>query len=421
MWAWASYDFANSAFATSVLTVVFSVYFARVVVAEPGVRLFGMTVPGESLWAYLVSATMAATLIVAPAWGARADRMGTKRRALALCALAGASATMLLFFATPGRVAYAAALAFLAIFAYEMALVFYNAFLNDIGPEGMRGRLSGIGFALGYVGGGLCLALNLAMLSHPAAFGLATVDGTLPARASVLIAGAWWLVFSLPAFLLLRDRPPVARAAGPNPGTFQGLADAIREARRRPDLGRFLLAYLIYDDGVQTVLLMASIFGAKALGMSAAQIAACYLMIQFVAFIGALLAGRFADAVGHKKVVAATLAVFLAAVVWGAFIRTPGEFWVLGVVVGLVMGGVQAASRSLYSLLIPAEKAGELFALFSVVGKAASLAGPFVFGLAAQFLGLRPAVAVIGVFFVAGGALLFSVDERRGREAARLP
>jgi UMF1 family MFS transporter len=148
--------------------------------------------------------------------------------------------------------------------------------------------------------------------------------------------------------------------------------------------------------------------------MSSAAIAACYLMIQFVAFAGALVAGRLADRAGHKPVIVTTLILFLVSVVWGAVMRRSVEFWVLGAVVGLIMGGNQAASRSLYSLLIPEEKATELFALFSVVGKASSLGGPFVFGLTAQFLGLRPAVAVIGLFFLVGGAVLLPLDEARG-------
>ncbi len=420
MWAWASYDFANSAFATSVLTVVFNVYFARAVVPAEGVRLFGILIPGESLWGYLISATMAATLLLAPPAGAYADRTSRKRPLLVITAVLGALATLMLFFATPGRVLFSSAWAFIAILGFEMSLVFYNAFLNDLGTEDERGFLSGLGFAVGYIGGGLCLALNIWMLSNHALFHLDGADTSLAPRACVLVAGAWWLLFSIPMMLWVKDKPAVQHAAAKARGTLRVLKDAVAQARRRPDLGRFLVAYLIFNDGVQTVLLMASIFGAKELGMSAAAIAACYLMIQFVAFVGAMVAGRLADTLGHKKIVGFTVAMFLVAVIWGAVMRHQGEFWALGVLVGLVMGGNQAASRSLYSLLIPEEKAGELFALFSVVGKASSLGGPFVFGLTSQFWGLRPAVAVIGVFFIIGGWILYPVNEARGRAAARL-
>ena len=316
-----------------------------------------------------------------------------------------------------GVALFSSLVSLIAILGFEMSLVFYNAFLNDLSAEDERGTVSGLGFALGYVGGGLCLGLNLIMLARPQLFHLANGDGTLPVRASVFLAGAWWLAFSVPAFVLLKDNPARPHAtAAPHP--FSQLRQTILDLRGRRDMAWFLASYLIFNDGIQTILLMASIFGAKALGMSASALAGCFLVIQFVAFIGALIAGKVADAFNHKIVVVVTLAAFFGVSVWGAMIQQTWEFWILGVVVGLVMGGAQAASRSLFSLLVPAEKSGEFYGLFSVVGKAASLMGPFVFGLASQAYGIRAAVVVVSVFFLVGGAMLLMVDEKRGRAAA---
>ncbi len=424
VFAWASYDFANHAFATSVLSVIFNVYFVRSLVPAAGAHLWGLTIPGESLWGYLISAVMAVVLVLSPALGALSDRYSLKRDSMAVTAALGIAATLSLFFARPGHLMFACVMAFVANLGYQMSLVFYNAFMNELGTDETKGRVSGLGFAFGYVGGGLCLALNLAMLSRPALFHLVSDDPTLPVRASILVAAVWWLLFSLPCLIGVKDAaPPVERL---RPSAFVRasteallqLRHTIRDTLARPDLARFLISFLIFNDGIQTVLLMASVFGAKALGMAPGELAACYLLIQFVAFIGAMIAGTAADRAGHKGVILVTLVVFLICVILAALTRRSAQFWVLGVFIGLVMGGAQAASRSLYSLLVPAHKAGEFFALFSIVGKAASLIGPLVFGLAAQFMGIRWAVAMIGLFFITGGAILVTVDETRGRARA---
>jgi UMF1 family MFS transporter len=182
-----------------------------------------------------------------------------------------------------------------------------------------------------------------------------------------------------------------------------------------PQLKRFLVSYLIFNDGIQTIILMASIFGAKELGMSSTQLALVYLMVQFVAFLGAMVFGRLADAWSHKNVLLTTLAVYTGLIVWAVVMTSAREFWAMAVVVGIVLGGSQAAARSLYAVMIPPERAGEFFALYAVVGKAAALIGPAVFGLASQLGGVRAGIASLLVFFVLGGLFLFSVDETRGR------
>ena len=401
VYAWAMYDFANSAFATVVLSVIFNVYFARVVVPPEGVRWAGMTIPGESLWGYLISLVMLLVLVLSPLLGALADKRSLKRAFLVFWATVGALSTVGLASAAPGRVAPTAVLLLLAALGFEMSLVFYNAFLKDVSDDSNAGRVSGLGFALGYIGGGLCLALNMAL-----------INGTDPARGvrmGMIAVGLWWLVFALPSFIWLRDRPV---ASAPMGNVIESLKDTLKAVRKIPSMGRFLLAYVIYEDGIQTVIVMASIFGAKELGMTTGQLALCFLFIQFVAFIGAMACGRLADAWGHKRVILLTLFLYMGAISWAVVMKTPAEFWGLGAIVGIVLGGSQAASRSFFARLVPIEKSSEFFALFSIVGKAAAFMGPLVFGIAAQFWGLRAGVASLLVFFVVGGSVLLPVREK---------
>lgn len=425
MVGWALYDAANSAYATSVMSVIFGVYFVQVLVPAGGAAFFGFSIPGESLWSYLISSVMAVVIVLSPSLGALADHKALKRPFLMFWAVLGILATMALFGATPGRLLFSCVTFFLATAGYEMSLVFYNAFLTDVSDEATSGRVSGLGFAVGYVGGGLCLALNMVMIAKPDFFGLASADDTLPVRAGILVVGLWWLVFSLPMFAWVKDRAPVTMshlaAREVLTGYFRQFRRTWGDLRQRPELRRFTLSYFLYNDGIQTVILMASIFGAKELGMSTAQLGLCYLVIQFVAFVGAMAMGRAADAWSHKNVVLVTLIVFCGVSLWALVINSSREFWILGIILGVVLGGSQAASRSLFSILIPARQAGEFFAIFSIVGKAGSLMGPLLFGAVSHVGGLRAGVFSLVVFFIAGGVFLLRVDEARGRAEALAP
>lgn len=396
---WAFYDFANSAFATSVLSVIFSVYFTKVLVPPEGVHFLGFMIPGESLWSYLISAVMFVVIFMAPLIGSIADQKGFKRRFLIISCLAGSLATMTLVSSTPERLPMICVMIFVATLGFEMSLVFYNAFLKDIADETTAGRASGFGFALGYVGGGLCLFLNMLMIKN---------DPQLGVRNSMLLVGAWWLLFSLPTFFWVKDLPPA-----PSSLPVIHPMETLRWIWKRPALKRFLVAYLIFEDGIQTVLLMASIFGAKALGMNASELVLCFLMIQFVAFVGAMACGRLADTWGHKQVLMTAIIIYGLVVVWAIFLTSTFQFWMLGVIVGLVMGGSQAAARSMYALMIPQERASEFFSLYSIVGKAAAFMGPLVFGVVTQFYGLRAGVGSLAIFFIVGGSVLYTVRDSK--------
>lgn len=410
VWSWALYDWANSAYTTSIQTVLFSVYFVKTLIPPGGWSLAGHWVNGTSLWGYLNSAVMLVVILVSPGLGARADRNSSKHRHLTFWILLGSLFTMMLVGATPRHVGLAVATVFIASLAYELSLVFYNAFLKEICDDRESGSVSGVGFALGYIGGGLCLALNMLMIAKPQLFHLATDDPTLPARACFFTVGVWWLLFSVPVIFWVKDRP---RASASGSLAFFQLFGSLRQAFSDKSVGRFLLSFLIYNDGIQTVILMAAVFGAQALGMGTVQLGLCYLMIQFVAFFGATICGAWADRWSHKNVILVTLVIYVGVVIWGVAMKSSVEFWILGFIIGLILGGSQAASRSFFSNLITDDRSGEMFALFSVVGKASSFFGPLLFGVVNQVWGLRPAVGSLLIFFVAGGAVLFSVKESR--------
>jgi UMF1 family MFS transporter len=414
VWGWAMYDFANSAFATTILAVVFNVYFARRVVPPEGVLLFGRAVTGTALWGYVVSASMAVVLLLTPVLGAAADRAGRRKFFLGLFWAAGCAGSAGLFFAGPGRVWEASILFMLANVGFAGGLAFYNAMLSSLADEESLGRVSGFGWAVGYAGGGLCLLLNLFMIRSPAAFGIPASDD-LPVRACFLTVGIWWFLFSLPLFLWVPEAPP---DGPPERGSlfrlgWRRLAETGKDLGRYRNLLSFLAAYLVYNDGIETVILMASLVGAQLLGMGQDELVLCFLMIQGVALAGSLAFGWLSDRAGHRAALLAALAAFGAAVLWAALcMDTVREFWMLGVVVGLVLGGSQAASRALMALLTPRAKSAEFFSFFGAVGKLTAVVGPLVFGAAAQAWGVRVGMLALLPFFAAGGLLLLRVRER---------
>lgn len=405
------YDFANSAFATTMLSVVFNVYFVQRVVPPEGVFIFGRQVPGAALWGYIASLSMLVTFMFTPFLGTLADQAGKKKFFLVLHWLPGCLACAALAGARPGRVWFAAAFFAVANIGFAGANIFYNAFLPQLGPQRTLGRVSGLGWALGYVGGGLCLALNLWMIRQPAFFGLPAGDAAV--RATFFSVGVWWFVFALPFLLWVKEVPSSVPGSWTRKAMDAGLGlwHTLRHLGQYRNLMRYLLAYLPFNEGINTIILMASIFGAQALGMAQDQLILCFLMIQAVAFFGSLLFGWLADRINHKRTLYVTLAIYVFVLLWGYALETVREFWLLSFVVGLVLGGSQSASRSLTALLVPPEKSAEFFSFFGLAGKLTNVAGPLVFALSSQLWGLRAGVLSLLVFFLLGGILLWFVEE----------
>jgi UMF1 family MFS transporter len=421
--SWALYDFANSAFATSVLGVVFQVYYTTAVVGPGGYQIGGLNVPAMSLWGYGVALAMVVVGLAAPALGAIADFTARKKAFLRVFWLVSCLFTGLLFFVTPGRVLLGLFLLMVAMIGFSGGNAFYNAFLPELADPKTMGRVSGLGQSLGYVGGGLCLLLNLWMIRSPGWFGLADVNH-LPVRVCMVVVAAWFLLFGLPMLLFVRERSqPRALPEGKGclAAGYGQVLHTLRNVRRYPELTRFLVAFLFFIEGVETIIVMGAAFGANVLGMPQEELVRCFLLIQAVAIFGSLLFGVLADRWSNKAAIMASLVVWIALVASAYFIQTPGQYWALGVGIGAVLGGTQACSRSLIAVLAPERQRAEIFGFFAMSGKAASAIGPLVTAVVTQLFGERTGVLSVVVFFIIGLAILWPVDESKGiREAENM-
>jgi UMF1 family MFS transporter len=419
--AWATYDWANSAVWTTVITAVFPVYFYRVAGAglEGGVA--------TARFAIATTVGMVATAILTPLLSVAADAWGTRKKFLAAFLAAGALATGCLFFVGRGDWLLALALFVLVEIGLSGSGVFYDALLPHVARPRQVDRLSTTGYALGYLGGGLLLALNLAWILRPGWFWLDRGAGTndaadsLPARVALLSAAMWWVGFSIPLFLRVPEPPP-AGGIDPRSRTFSGAATRLRgilaDLRRYPQALRMLIAFLIYSDGIGTIIRMAAIYGTE-VGVSQGTLIGSILLVQFVGIPFALLFGRLAGKMGTKPAITIGLAGYVGVAVFAYFIRTGTQFVVLALAVAAVQGGTQALSRSLFASLIPRDRSSEFFSFFGLSEKLAGFVGPGVFAAAIALTGSsRSAIVSVVLFFLVGGWLLIGVDVGRGRSEA---
>jgi UMF1 family MFS transporter len=422
IFGWCMYDWANSAFATTILAAVLPIYFVSIV-PERGVdiTILGFTFHtfATPLWSYSVTIAMVIVALSAPILGAIADSSQSKRLFLICFTYLGALFTALLV--TVGYGAYLRAMLFfiIALIGFAAGNVFYDAFLPEIAPEGEREYVSGKGFAYGYLGGGALLVINLLMIQRHGWFGIP--DMAWGSRLSFLTVGVWWGVFAIPTFRLVRDqqvkggtRPRYIRQG------FKTLAETLRKMRHFKELVKFLVSFLIYNDGIQTVIVMAVIFGKEELGFGVSTLIGCLLMVQIIGFPSSLFMGRLAQQIGEKQTISICLVVYCFIVIYGYFITKPVEFWVLGFLVGLVQGGSQAISRSLYSSLLPVRHSAEFFGFFAIASRFASIFGPLVFGLVANITGsVRHSILALIAFFIIGFIILMAVDVEQGKRAAK--
>ena len=432
--AWYFYDWANSAYVTTTGTVLFGPYLTAVAetaaCGAPGtpedpctgrVSLLGLPIAAGSVAPYAVTMSTILSVLLLPVVGALADRTPRKRHMMAGFAWVGAGAAAAMFFVTGADWGLGVLLLIVASACLGASLVVYDAILCQVAAESERDRVSSRGWALGYLGGGLLLAANLALVTL-LPFGLDTGDSV---RISLLSAGLWWAAWTFVPFRGLRDRPPEAVARVDGGGflrdAFGQLAHTLRHARAYPQTLLFLLAYVFYNDGIQTVIYAASIYGNRQLGLAESTLIAAILLVQFVAFLGALLLGRLAGRYGARRVILGALVMWTLVVGAGYFLpaRQVLPFLLLAVGIGLVLGGSQALSRSLYSLLVPRGKEAEYFSLYQAAERGTSWFGTLLFGLVFQLTGsYRNAVVALVAFFVVGFVLLLRVDVRRGIEAA---
>jgi len=431
--AWNWYDWANSAFYTTILTVLFGPYMITVAGRAAGcgdspddtctrtVSVFGLHLAAGSLPSYLTSFATIASALLLPLVGAFVDRTSRKRWQMGTCAWAGAFAASMLFFMHGDHWRLGAVAVVVSSILGGCSLVSYYAILVDISTEEERDGASSRGWAFGYLGGGLLLGINLAMVEGHAALGLSE---ELAVRLSLLSAAVWWAFFTVIPVRRLRDHP--ARSVVPEEGglwqrSFGQLATTLRQMRAYPMTVTFLLAYLFYNDGIQTVIASASVYGSKQLHFSQGILIAAILMIQFVAFGGAIFFGRWAQRYGAYRCLLYGTFAWMVIVVLAMFLpeRNVALFLAIGVAIALVMGGTQALSRSFFSLLIPRGREGEYFALYNAAERGTSWFGTLLFGVVFQVTGsYRPAIVSLIVFFVLGAFFLLRLDPRRGIEEA---
>jgi UMF1 family MFS transporter len=406
--AWCFYDWANSSFPTVIVTFVFAAYFTKAVAADP--------IKGTAQWGYALSISALFVALLGPVLGAAADHEGRRKPWLAAFTALAVAATALLWFIEPGPASALAALVLVGVanFAFEMGTVFYNAMLADLAPAGKLGRLSGWGWGLGYAGGLAALAIVLAGLVEPAVpwFGL-TRQGSENIRAAAPLVAVWFAVFSLPLFLFTPDGG--ASGLSPAASVRRGLAALIRTLRRirnYRNIARFLLARMIYIDGLNTLFAFGGIYAAGAFGMDYGELIIFGIAMNVTAGLGAAAFAWVDDIIGSKRTI--IIAVAGLAVLGGGLLVVEGKtlFWVFALPLGLFIGPAQAASRSLMARLAPAEMRTEMFGLFALSGKATAFLGPALLAFVTEtFNSQRAGMAVILVFFAVGLALFLPVAE----------
>lgn len=412
--AWCLYDWANSAFATSVVSAILPVYFANVAAHSMAKH------EATALWGYASAAALAITAVISPIAGALADQTRRRKPILLVCVLAGAAGTLTLALA-PNEAWWGLLAAFgVAFIAFATGNVLYDSLLPSVANEHEMHAVSSRGFAWGYLGGGVLLALHLALILMPHRFGLA--DAGMATRVAFASVAVWWLAFAIPLF---RDVPePQAAAAGVPArellrATFAQLLRTIAHLRQRRDLFAFLVAFWLYSDGIGTIIKMATIYGAE-VGIGQKDLIGALLMVQILAAPAAILFGRMAGPLGPKRAVMIGIAGYGGISVFAFFLSTPTHFWILAGMVAMFQGGTQAISRSMFASLVPRSQTGELFGFYSVSEKLAGVVGPILFGVVTQLTGGgRMATLTLLPLFIGGAWMLSRVDLERGRREAQ--
>jgi MFS transporter, UMF1 family len=400
VFSWALFDFANTAFYVLILTVGYPLYFKEIIANG--------SEQGDLLWGASISISMLLVAFFSPLLGAVADYGTGKKRFLGIFTGLCICATSLLFFLHEGFILAGMALLILANIGFEAGLVFYDAFLPEISTERSYGRVSGYGYALGYMGSLITLAVAFPLYVH--GFG---TDNLFNIRLSFLIAALFFLIFSIPLFLFLPDKQRTTSLKFDFIKiAFTRLQTTYRQFPQYRNIARFLIAYFIYIDGVNTIIVFSSIFARQTLKMDMGEIVIFFAAVQTSAIAGSLFFGIVADHIGHKQTLSVTLLLWLGIVAIAYFVQDKWMFYLIGILAGIAMGSSQSISRSLMSELTPQEKKTEFFGFYSFFGKASAILGPFVFGVISVYFSQRFAILSIGFFLLAGLLLLQRVEER---------
>ena len=415
------YDWAVSAFTTTVITVFIGPYLTTIAenaASELGGKflyILGVPIHYGSFFPYIVSLSVIFQVILLPLIGAWTDQSGKKTLILSLLTYIGAASTLLMYFLEGTNYLLGGILVIVANVVFGGAMVVYNSFLNDIAESSERDEVSSKGYAYGYLGGGILLAINLAIFSQAESLG---ISSGMAVRICLASAGLWWGGFAIVTLIGLKDvkTQPVKHAGAKSLNVISGFIKTAKESAAYPMTLLFLLAYIFYNDGVQAVIVVSSQFGQEAVGLDIGTLTSVILMVQFVAYFGAIIFGKLAKRFTTKKAVIASVMIWLLLVFYAyALLDTALEFWILGAAIGLVLGGTQALSRSMYSLLIPSGKDAEYFSLYELSERGTSWIGPLIFGLSLQITdSYKIAIFSLGILFLLGLILLFFIDVKKG-------
>lgn len=411
VFGWAMYDWANSAFATTIMAAVLPIFYTDVAASN----LSNQT--ATSYWAFTQSFSMILIALLAPILGATADYSRSKKKFLTFFVFLGAISTSLLYFTSQGDYLLVSFLFMLGMIGFSGANVFYDAFLPEIVPLKDMDYVSSKGYSFGYLGGGLLLLINLMMILKPELFHIS--GGEMASRISFVTVGVWWLVFSIPFFRYVHEDKTGAQKSHSKKGYVTiGLSRVIttfKEIRQYKQLLKFLLAFWLYNDGVSTIIKMATIYG-REIGIDKNDLIAALLITQFVAFPFALIFGKLANKIGSKTALYVALWIYVGIVILGFFMKTATHFYALAVLVGFVQGGAQALSRSIFSSMVPKAKTAEFFGFYSISSKFAAILGPALFGIVGLLTGSsRYGIISLILFFLVGIWLLSKVDIEKGR------
>jgi UMF1 family MFS transporter len=412
---WCFYDVADSAFTTVIITAFYAPYFAKIVVGDQG--------RGDFYWGQMATWSEVSVALIAPMLGAIADYSGLRKRFLGFCALTIIIFTSALYFIGPGMIWSGLLLLILANIGFAGGGVFIDSFLPGISDETNAGRISGVKWALGYLSGlvatVLCVGLASNIVYNPTAEQLAR------ARLIPVVVAVYYAIAVIPTFLFLRDRSrPQPLPPGENYLTagFKRLRRTLAHIRRYKDLFRLLIAFLVYNDGVVTVIYFAALYASGTLNFTVDEFGYILIILNVVAAGGALGFGRLADRIGQKRTIFIALTIWLVAIIGAYLTSTKGAFYVVATLVGLGLGSTQSVTRSLFALFTPRENAAEFSGFLGIAGKALAFLGPMIFGIMSRTTGSqRPAILSVGAFFIIGMILLSFVNEDRGKAAARIP
>ncbi|MGA1794934.1 MAG: MFS transporter [bacterium] len=406
--SWCMYDWANSAFATTILAAVLPIFYSEV--AANGIPKTTAT----SYWGYTNTIAMVVVAFSSPILGSIADYTAKRKRFLFLFTAMGVTATGLLFLIQQGQWLAASALFILGRIGFGGGNIFYDSLLPFVAHEEIIDQVSSFGYALGYLGGGVLLAINLLMIKSPGSFLIP--DAVCAMRLSFLSVALWWALFSLPLFLVVPEpgHSPPRDLSGVVRKSIRELLAILDRITDYREPFKFLMAFWLYNDGIGTIIVMAAIFGAE-IGINRNHLIGSILLVQFVGIPFTILFGKMARYLGTKTCILIGLMVYIIVAIYGYFLKTPSDFLVLAIMVGLVQGGTQALSRSFFARMIPAEDSSKFFSFYDVTSKFSGIMGPALFGLVAQFSGSsRYGIVALVVFFIAGGTILLFVNPPTG-------